>query len=102
MTEHRSKVLAAPRVDGRGLHDRALGRDQPMKSLARGQLADGAGRRAAGANQRNGSQGAAHGLKIHAAVERQQGRLVEVDGSLEYPLDIAGENDSRIDELASL
>ena len=73
-----------------------------MKSFARGQSADGAGRRAAGADPGNGGQGAAHGFKVHAAVERQQGRLIEVDGGLEYPLDIAGQNDSRIDELAAL
>ena len=45
---------------------------------------------------------AAHELEIHGGVEREQRRLVEFDARLQYPLDIAGQNDSRIDEFAAL
>src|ERR1700676_560207 len=100
--EHGLKVAALPGMYGRGLHDGALWRDQPMKSLARRQLSDGSRLRPARADRRNGRESAPDQLEIHAGVEREQHRLVEFDARLQNPLYIAGKNNSGTDELAAL
>ena len=73
-----------------------------MKPLARGKPADLSGALSARADLRYRGQRTSDQLEIHPRIERQQRVLVEFDRLLEYPLDIAGKNDSGVDEFAAL
>src|ERR1700686_2676150 len=70
--ERRLRGVALPGVDRGGLHYRTLRQDQPMKSFARRQFADGPGVGAARANCGNGRQDAANDVQIDVGVQPQQ------------------------------
>src|ERR1700721_558616 len=90
------------RMHGRGLHNRAARRDQPMKALARRQLSDVARGFSAGANRGNALQRASDEVQLHARVDGEQRLFVQLDGGQQNALDIARQNDPGIHELAAL
>src|SRR5271167_3557225 len=102
MFQRRGRVGALPRMYRRSLHDGAFRCDQPVKALARGKLAQLSGALTARADLRNGRERIFDKFEVHSRIERQQRLLIEFDRRLQYPLDIAGKNDSGIHEFAAL
>src|SRR5258706_725510 len=72
MLERRTQVAALTRVHRRCLHDSAFGRDQPMKSLARGQFADRPCVRPAQADRSNSRHSTPYEFEVHFGLQCHQ------------------------------
>src|SRR5215207_9796742 len=95
-------VIREARVDRRGLHHGAAGRDEPPEALAGRQHPQGAGPRSTLANLARDIQVRLHGLGVEVGVERPQAFGVEVDARVEELRVLAVEHHPRVYELTAL
>src|SRR4051794_13715876 len=96
------RLTREARVDRPGLHDRARGRDEPVKALAGRQGGDRAAARIAVGDVLDRLQERADLRGLALGGERGEQRLVEVRPRAEEPQRAAEEDDAGVDGLAAL